>query len=320
MVSPVASGGPHELADWIEFKALSSPDGNASFQDLVAELRRNGSTDALPGDMRTLTDAGGETTEALVDDGFAEITDRVVASGRGYPFKVDGQHLQLNPRIDVQNSTYIFLLFVSMYGPKIGATAQLFPDRDFEDISIGAARQFLCAASERESYLLAFPRRTSEKSFPAAVNKLSVLLGEGGGINKLYLNEGMNRKDAALDLVVWRGFPDHGPGQLIAFGHCASGKNWKQKAYELPEVEYWCMTWMRDPPSVLPLRMFFIPHRPPRNEWKIPPLRGQVLFDRCRIAYHVPTIPDAVSAQCAEWILNHPKLPKSLVAKAPRAV
>ena len=301
-LSPLASRRPQKLADWLEIKALLSPDGNASQQDLVAELRRNGSTDALQDDIRGLSDSRGELSEMVADDSLSEISDRAIATGEGYPFEANNRYLQLDSDIDVRKSTYLFLLLVSVFGPRAVVDSSSRPDRSFEDISVDAARNYLCHRERDDSYLFAFPRRSGQRSFPEAVNRLSILLGEGGGINRSYHPKARDQKDAFLDLVVWRGFPDCGPGQLIAFGHCAAGKDWRSKAMELPAVNEWCTTWMRDPPSVLPVRMFFIPHRPDREMWKIPPLRGQILFDRCRIAYHTPTIPADVQSECAKWI------------------
>lgn len=191
---------------------------------------------------------------------------------------------------------------MSRFGVNRRIPSYIRPERTFEDISLDAARDYLCHSTRDDSYLFAFPRRTQEKSFSEAVNKLSVLLGEGGGINPSRRVRARVQKDASLDLVVWRGFPDQRPGQLIAFGHCAAGKDWRSKARELPEPDDWCITWMRDPPVVLPLRMFFIPHRLDESDWRIPPLRGQILFDRCRIAYHAPAIPPGVQSEAAPWI------------------
>lgn len=45
--APPASDPPESHADWLELKALREGDNNSSFQDLVQELRRTGSTDGL---------------------------------------------------------------------------------------------------------------------------------------------------------------------------------------------------------------------------------------------------------------------------------
>ena len=298
--APGATSGPCKLADWIELKALFGADRNASFQDLVAELRRNGSTDAEQENLDGLTDSGGELTERLASDAFYEIETRATAAGCGYPFAVEGQYIQIDPQMDIQKSTYIFQLLLSYFGARAGVTARVRPERDFEDISLEAARSYFGRNPYDGSYLFAFPRRTDAKDFPAAVTDLSVQLGEGGGAKEVKLAR--QQKDAHLDLVVWHGFPDRRPGQIIAFGQCATGRNWRAKTTELPAGMTWCRAWMRDPPAVDPIRMLFVPHRPTEEDWKTQSILGGVLFERCRIAYHSPVVPDRVAAGCARWM------------------
>ena len=300
LTSPTASSGVSRLADWIELKALFSADRSASRQDLVAELRRGGSTDAVQEDSEGLIDRGGELTEGLASDAFSEIEERVVAAGPGYPFNVGTQHIEIAPRVDIKMSTYIFQLLLSSFGVGAGKVSRVRPERDFEDISLDAAQGYLGRNPHDRSYLFAFPRRTDEKSFPEAVDELSALLGEGGGAKSVSIAR--HQKDAHLDLVVWHGFADQSPGQIIAFGQCAAGKNWRDKVTELPASEAWCRAWMLDPPAVPPIRMFFVPHRLTEEEWKTRSIFGGVIFERCRIAYHSPRVPSQVASRCARWV------------------
>lgn len=297
--SPLASSGPYELADWVELKALSTDDKNASFQDLVAELRRSGSIDAVYGDVDTLVDSHGAISEALVTGVFAEIEERKIAADSGYPFSVKEGHIQLKCT-DIYNSTYIFQLLISFLGIDAGRKARIRPEQDFEDISLEAARNYFGCNEHDGYYLFAFPRRTSQRSFPAAVNQLTGMLGEGSGCNNVAIAR--NQKDDRLDLVVWHGFKDNKPGQLIVFGQCAAGKNWKSKITELPDAGKWCNIWMNKPPLVSPVRMFFIPHRPTEEEWKTKLPYGGIPFERCRIAYHAPKVPQHIASRCCRWI------------------
>lgn len=224
MDSPTAASGSTKLADWLELKALASHDGNSSFQDLVAELRRGGSTDAVHDSTAAAVDAGGVTSERLVDSVFTELED---------------------------------------------------------------------------PYLFAFPRRTRAAGFSAAVDQLAQQLGEGGGAKQV--KPAIQQKDAHLDLVVWHGFADKRPGQVIAFGQCAAGANWATKLSELPDTRSWCQAWMLDPPCVPAVRMFFMPHRPTREEWATRAVIGGVLFDRCRIASHAPELLSRVRTRGIKW-------------------
>lgn len=295
---PTATSKPGKLADWIELKALASADGNASIQDLVAVLRRDASIDIL--NQGELLDCRGESSELLAIDAFSEIDNRKVAAGPGYPFQVDDQHIQLRGSSEAGVSTYIFQLLLSYFGVRAGKGSNVRPERDFEDISFHAAQSYFGRNDKDGSYLFAFPRRTNEKSFASAIDKLSALLGEGGGAKGVPPVK--NQKDARLDIVVWHGFADRKPGQVIAFGQCAAGDHWRSKVNDLPDGGRWCQAWMRQPPAVPPLRMFFIPHSLSEEEWETSAILGGVLFERCRIAYHAPRLPGVVSARSARWV------------------
>ena len=297
--SPPASADATAHADWLELKALAADDGNSSFQDFVAEIRRDGSTDAVQDSIEALVDSRGETSEQVADAVFYELEDRACAAGSGYPFSVGEQAIQLNADLLDAGSTYVFLLLLSKFGVNAAKGVRVRPERDFEDISMVAAEGYFGRNEHDGSYLFAFPRRTAASGFPAAVDELSELLGEGGGANRV--TPAAQQKDAHLDVVVWHGFADRRPGQLIAFGQCASGANWTTKLSELPDTRSWCQAWMLQPPSVPAVRMFFMPHRPTREEWKTRASIGGVLFDRCRIAHHVPQLPSQVRSSCLRW-------------------
>lgn len=300
--SPGAAAGPSRLADWLELKALFSADRNASSQDLVAELRRDGSVDAMidVNNESGMTNFNDESPELIAKDAFLEIEDRSKAAGAGYPFAVVDQYIELDLSSDVALNTYLFLLALSNYGIDAGKGPNIYPERDFEDISLEAAKKYFGSNPHDGSYLFAFPRRTDERSFAEAVEELARLLNEGGGARNSPLVD--QQKDAHLDLVVWHGFADRRAGQLIAFGQCTTNKEWKDKVTNLPPTEAWCRAWMIESPAVSPVRMFFIPHRPDESQWNTVAIFGGILFDRCRIAYHIPILPDRVTATCAKWM------------------
>lgn len=297
--SPPAASDYTAQADWLELKALSAADGNSSFQDFVAEVRRDGSTDALQDSMDALVDTRGETSERLGDAVFSELEERARAAGDGYPFSVGNQAIQLDSEALKAGSTYVFLLLLSKFGVEAGKGARVRPERDFEDISLAAAESYFGRNTHDGSYLFAFPRRTPASGFPAAVDDLAQRLGEGGGAKPV--TPAAQQKDAHLDVVVWHGFADRRPGQIIAFGQCATGEKWTTKLSELPDTGRWGQAWMLQPPSVPAVRMFFVPHRPTREEWDTRATIGGVLFERCRIAYHSPELPANARARCIRW-------------------
>lgn len=297
--SVLASNDACTHADWLELKALSAADGNSSFQDLVAEIRRSGSTDAVQDSYEALVDARGEMSEQLADAVFTELQERAEAAGCGYPFTLTSEAIQLESAALQSDSTYLFLLLLSRFGVSAGKGSSVRPERDFEDISLAAAESFFGLNNHDGSYLFAFPRRTKPAGFPAAVDDLARSIGEGGGAKPIPLLAW--QKDAHLDVAVWHGFSDPWPGRLIAFGQCAAGSNWAGKLSELPDTRNWCQAWMVDPPIVPPVRMFFVPHRLTRDDWKTRAAIGGVVFERCRIAYHSPRIPTQVRKRVCRW-------------------
>ena len=244
---------------------------------------------------------GEELRSGCADAGVChELEDRACAAGARYPYAVGEQAIQLDSDLLDAGSTYVFLLLLSKFGVNAAKGVRVRPERDFEDISLVAAEGYFGRNEHDGSYLFAFPRRTGASGFPAAVNELSEQLGEGGGASRV--KPAAQQKDAHLDVVVWHGFPDRRPGQLIAFGQCAAGANWTTKLSELPDTRTWCQAWMLQPPSVPAVRMFFVPHRPTQDEWRTRATLGGVLFDRCRIAHHVPQLPSQVRSRCIRWL------------------
>ncbi len=280
--------------------ALSAPDGTASLQDLISQLRRDGSTDAVFESQEALVDAHGEITEQIAESVFYEIQDRANAAGPGYPFIVTEQSIRHQQPTEDCVWTYEFLLLLSVFGVDAGKSSRTRPERDFEDISIAATEQFFGCNQHDGSYLFAFPRRTGPRGFTAAVDALCRTIGEGGGASGLPVAR--DQKDGRLDVVVWHGFPDDKPGRMIAFGQCAAGKDWKSKVGDLPDTGKWCQVWMTSPPAEDPVRMLFVPHRLNRGEWTTQAIFAGIVFERCRISYFAPCVPSAVATRVKRWM------------------
>lgn len=313
-----ASSSAIDLADWLELSALADEDQNASLQDLVAELRRNGTVEAYVDnsqDIETSVDSRGESTEAVAESVFSEIEARSNAADSSYVYHVDDDYIQLKPEVDVTASTYVFQLLLSMEGVQEPADDRLFPERQFESLCLRALQEYLGGASRSRAFKFGWPREAPYSSFSDALNHTIRLLGEGGD-SKLGLAD-QSIKDDKLDLVVSIPFGDGLASQLIAFGQCAAGADWKSKLDELNSTEKWCAQWMTDPPVVTPVKTFFIPHRIERDVWKRTSRRAGVLFERCRIASQLSVIDDDEFETAQRWIrrvLQTREFPASLLA------
>ena len=250
------------LADWLELQAFFAADGNASFSD----LRRALATMGLGED---------ENDEILAGDAFSELSDRSLACGDCYPFVVDGSVLQT--REDLESYwAYLFCLLLSYQGANRGEATNE-PTRIFAEVAEIAARVYVSGKSLK----FGFPRRVLPKNFEEAIQAVCKELGEGIGPKKR--PDSQYAKDARLDIIAWRPFPDRRQGQMIMFGQCAAGGNWEEKLSDLQPRDFTDLYWS-DPPAVTPLKGFFTPFRLPQDGWYTKAKYAGVLFDRCRIA------------------------------------
>jgi hypothetical protein len=264
---PPATDDPVTHADWLELRALTLADSSASHADIVAELRRTGSVEAVdaeldahhpggggPDEDADAVDEGSETSQAIADAVFAELEDRVSSAVESYPFAVDTD--TVSAREDAARSLYVFLLCLSWFGGEEAAGVK--PRQLFEDISAAVAGAYFGPSTLTSVCQFGFPRRIEPEGFRDALNSLCARIGEG-----LRSREGIritrDQKDATLDLIVWKGFPDGRPGSLMGFGQCATGANWREKTSEMnPDV--FSAMWCEQPFVSKPTRLSRFPH------------------------------------------------------------
>jgi len=291
--APSAADGPEVHADWLELRTFAVDDKNSSIKDLLRAIRTTGTEEAF----EALDDA--DKSEVIGDNVFEEIEDRSVSCAGlppTYPFAVNERYIEL--RNNPEESIYTFLLLLATYGKDAGPRrmngAQL-----FELLSTEVAAAYLGGApNEAFGFHFGFPRRNSPRGFRDALDGMCSHIGEGGGCDRTKPNVAAQR-DGDLDLVAWRPFKDRREGKLIAFGQCASGNDWKDKLTDL-QIDAFC-DWMLDRPPVLPLRLFFVPHRVEKSRWRQTVVKGGVVFDRCRMASFESAINEEIKDECKNW-------------------
>jgi hypothetical protein len=305
-VSPVASASPECLADWLELKAIASADKNSAIEDLISEIQRSGSTDALVDPEEDdedvyASDPRSEKAQQVSSDAFAEVERRETAcrsfaDATLYPFDVGQRYLQLFENGDV--SIYTFLLLLSAHGQDAGPKG-LSGARLFEEVCTSAVARYLGSPAGRaRAVTFGFPRRLLPKNFRTALDQICKDLGENSRCSTPPGTK--NQKDAKLDIVAWSHFADRRPGQLIAFGQCATGDHWKEKRTELlPDA--WCRAWLTSSPLVLPIRTFFVPHQLEVGLWEETSIYAGIVFDRCRITSLCDEVDPDLIERCAEW-------------------
>lgn len=267
------------LSDWMEISALlDASDNSSSIEEMISLLK-------VSTDDKDLTD---DSTDSVRTDVSAELLSRSKKLPMAYPFSFDGAVLKVKkPKKLDKQWAYIFCLFISYFGVNKGEKElSLWKQKNvtslFEHISTIAAKNFLSSTEHQaEDLRFGFPRSSLDKkykSFKAALQLLKSVVGEGTIIDD---NPGhKNQKDAGLDIVAWRNFPDGKTNKLLFLGQCAAGNDFKEKSSDIQKIERF-FTFKTNP-----IKGFFIPHELDDDVW------GElscdthigIIFDRSRIA------------------------------------
>ena len=284
---PSASASRESLADWLELSALFQRDRNSSLIELSRALHRSGTTDAMPRERSVKLQ---ERCYEYAEDAFATVDERSQRCGEfgdGYPFHVDPDGW-IEFHGHRASPLYIYLLLLSAYGKDayLSEDRIMRGEKIFEDVSTVAAREFLGYEDGVSGcYSFGSPRTTSHSAFVDAARYICSAIGEGGAA-RANAPRIEKKKDAGLDVVAWRGFPDRMPSQLIGFGQCATGGDWRSKYRDLCPMEWWG-NWMMRRPGLFPISMFFVPHSLAKEDWDEACAGTRLVFDRCRIVAQI---------------------------------
>ena len=292
LILPQASDPVVDHADWLECQVLQSASGYVSWADHQRDLRIAGIDEGVESYVEDTS------FEFLIDDITAELSDRERACGNatGYPFVVSRDGLSLRSRS--AGLVYRFLLLLTVHGKDAGPSGS-HGERLFEELCAESFASYLGKPSAGVSVrVFGFPRRMEPKGFAEAVDMLCRDLREGMGHRKTPLTK--NQKDAHLDVIAWRGFPDGRQGQLIAFGQCSTGTDWRTKLTELQPAG-WCRLWMRAQPFINPMKCFFVPRCIERDQWEETNISGGICFDRCRLVWLASLLSNELAEAIVDW-------------------
>ena len=289
-------------ADWIELEALQSADGVCSLNSFAAQIRISGSAEVLtdPEDDDP-HDRGGEQSDAVASDAWAEIERRYEYCGKengAYPFDVSASSIVLQE--DGERSVYVFQVLLSKYGHD--AVSGMHADRMFEQISgTAAVNYFGGEANSAELRCFGFPRE-DRTGFPHALQELCKDLNA----SRVKLDDPRigQQKDSHLDIVVWRPFLDRRASQLIGFGQCATEKNWNNSKLMELQPRSFTAKWLHEDFYPDPIRMYFLPRCIKNDDWRNAAIDGGVLFDRCRISELIGQPSLELVTQYAAWSSN----------------
>ena len=229
-----------ELADYVELRALRTGD-RVGIGDISSALQiiddRGDLAEATESKISNDSTEHDSQIERLLSDLFFELERRQKAAGGHYPFDVIDAGRALMFRQQDQftygHVAYLYGLLASeaAFGkilPRDFFTAEdrkVIPDL-MQILGTIAAAGFVGGSSMSFGH----PRPKLSK-FTAALKQLVEQKVREGKLS-LHPKPGSARmaKDAGIDIVAWRHFPDGFPGKVLLFGQCATGKSdWERK-------------------------------------------------------------------------------------------
>lgn len=276
---PSSKADIHEIADFVEVECLKNK--------IISAREIFSSIDKFDDHQYSGGVPEDEELEPKLADVIDEIDRRRKFCGEKYPFYIgsEGHVVKFNQAAnETIREVYQFLLFTTRLDMKNhrkqnGSDGTLL----FEKLAEFIGKHYL--GERAESFL--FGTACQESNFEKKITSLTKLMGEGGAFKSRIDTSPNIKKDDGLDVVVWKSFSDGNPGKLIGFGQCKTGTCWKDNLVFL-RPDSFCKKWLKDQPTVDPIRLFFISESILRNRWYEHTAQGGVLFDRCRIMDYLP--------------------------------
>ncbi len=154
-------------------------------------------------------------------------------------------------------SCYIFCLVASAIrdGSILGA--------DLPPLARAMAIHFQAIAAEAaaevvggESISFGWPRPEGT-GFRPALHSASTRLNLGKPLEDNPLWSNGREKDAGIDVIAWRDFPDRRPGKLVLLGQVASGRDWVEKTVTRDTPRF--LSWFSERPMQHFVPAIFIP-------------------------------------------------------------
>lgn len=326
---PDTSDTRSRLADWLELLALTSRHRRAKRTDLLGlyelledDVHGTARDDGTPLDEEILEERQYFFADAVLE----EIEHRSRVLGGHYPYRITatGQDWYIVPvdanfddPTSVGQMCYVFCLFVSAIRDRRIAGASLVSlEKDMPNYFQAIATDVAASLLGGSSFSFGWPRPEGS-DFMTAVDNLTKSLKMGVALSEPPLFASGKEKDAGIDVVAWRDFPDRRPGKVVLFGQVASGKNWKGKSVVGDIAPF--SSWFAQPLSQHYIPAMFIPF-PQHHElaepsdasfedvasadaWYMERKFGLVV-DRLRIVGAPPRQPTPVYESIRDWITD----------------
>lgn len=295
--APSLSASLSTLADWMELQAVGSPRRIAADADLVAIGQA--SEDETPADV---IEADADT-EALLSDVFGELERRMSAAGAAYPFTVNARGTALEATgaaLTAGQCTYLFCLLVSEYRRQQLVPKAVFAPHaaDIEDLFQVCSTIAAAGLVDGTAVSFGFPRPDGSGFLDALKRTYEGRFREGRTEPSARPGVTSHAKDAGIDVVAWRSFPDGLPGKLYLLGQCASGLQYRGKSVR-SYLGNFHGDWFTQQPASPPVEALFVPFlldhdlTVRQSESRVQARAGHyaslalglgILVDRCRLA------------------------------------
>jgi hypothetical protein len=271
-VEPPASFDVWPLVEFIEAELLLSEDDYLSITEI-----------------RGLFSSGQQPSETQLLFAFAEMQRRSLEWGAHYPFLADR-----GAWIDRENSAvYGFLLSLSLKGMPVRADAEALSKSD--PIFDALVREAFAAHVGGKSLIFGWPTKADRpESFPDAVEWLSEQLGLGLRAAKTDLPE--TPKDAGVDVVAWKPFPDGKTGFASYLVQNTVQWNFRKKPKDVDALRWF--SWINW--SALPGVGFAVPFAIPEGDiwWDEVASGTSIVMDRGRLLH---ALADTDPVGWSEW-------------------
>jgi hypothetical protein len=249
LAAPDESCHRTKVADWLELKAIASPDGRVGFSKLLSASEL--SEDEQSGDI------GDEDAEEdrLVLDAQEEIIRRRESVGDGYPFRIEenGQAMRLVQPISQVGAIYLFCLFLSHAFDRTIVPRKLAPRVTDKSRNLFQACSTVAAGGWVGGPAVSFGwPRPDGSSYLTALKRVYSLFGDGTPVKRARPSASKAVKDNGIDIIAWRRAADRLPGTEYMLAQVASGANWVDKSvvtYRVHFHDYWFERKPGSPPT-----------------------------------------------------------------------
>jgi hypothetical protein len=244
-----------KIADWVELKAIASPDGRVGFSTLVSATaigENEQDQDILD------ADTGDDQLVLCVQEEIQRRQDNI---GEDYPFRIDdkGRALLFSNSVTEAGYVYLFCLFLShaFDNTIVGEAMAPLVNNRIRDLFQACATIAAGGYIQGPSMSFGFPRPDG-MDFLKALRKVYKLFGDGRPCARPRKAAPPKVKDNGIDIIAWRWSIDHLPGMPYLIGQVASGNDWVDKSVKT-DREHFHKYWFVEHPSSQPEDAMFMP-------------------------------------------------------------